>query len=62
MRDEVKAFKQLKLSFHPSSLRPHPFFCCAGVDVCDNMRGTSGNVSYKYEVKSLGRRAGALFA
>jgi hypothetical protein len=26
MRDEVKAFKKGKHSFHPSSLIPHPFF------------------------------------
>jgi hypothetical protein len=26
MKDEVKAFKQLKLSFHPSRCGPHPFF------------------------------------
>jgi hypothetical protein len=26
VRDEVKAIKQLKPSFHPSALRPHPCF------------------------------------
>jgi hypothetical protein len=26
MRDEIKAFKRGKYSFHPSSLIPHPYF------------------------------------